>query len=56
MTLRTIATKEAPPGYSWRHCRFRRTRAKAGTPDSERKMLDAHEYGYKCWSFLVRSK
>lgn len=35
----------------WVFCRFKRAKAKKGQPDSERKMMDAHEYGYKCWCF-----
>lgn len=56
MALKEIATKPLPAGFRWVRCRFRRARAKAGTPDSERRVLDAHEYGYKCWSFPVRTK
>ncbi len=56
MELKTINTPELPAGYRWCKCRYRKTRAKAGTPDSERKVLDAHAYGYKCWSFPVRTK
>lgn len=54
MALKEIHTKPLPAGFRWVKCRFRRARAKAGTPDSERRVLDAHEYGYKCWSFPVR--
>jgi hypothetical protein len=56
MALKDIATKPLPAGFRWVKCRFRKARAKAGTPDSERKILDAHAYGYKCWSFPVRTK
>lgn len=56
MGLRSLGTKELPKGFRWCHCRFRRVRAKAGTPDSERRVLDAHEYGYKSWAFPVRCK
>lgn len=41
--------KEAPPGYKWIYCRFRRVK------NSDR-VLDAHEYGYEVWRFLVRGK
>lgn len=56
MALKEIMTKPLPSGYRWIKCRYRRVRAKAGTPESERRVLDAHAYGYKCWSFAVRSK
>lgn len=56
MALKDIATKPLPAGFRWVKCRFRKARAKAGTPDSERRVLDAHAYGYKCWSFPVRTK
>ena len=56
MALKEIATKPLPAGFRWVKCRFRKARAKAGTPDSERRVLDAHAYGYKCWSFPVRTK
>lgn len=56
MALKDITTKPLPAGFRWVKCRFRRARAKAGTPDCERKILDAHAYGYKCWSFPVRTK
>lgn len=35
----------------WVFCRFKRAKAKKGQPESERKLMDAHDYGYKCWSF-----
>lgn len=38
-----------PPGWRWICCRYRRV------PHSER-ILDAHEYGYKAWRFLVRQR
>lgn len=38
--------KPAPRGFRWQFCRYRRVR------NSDR-MLDAHEYGYECWAFLV---
>lgn len=44
-----MTTKDdpAPPGFRWVHCRFRRVR-------NSTKVLDAHNYGKECWSFLVR--
>lgn len=51
-----MAMKPLPAGYRWVKCRYRKVRAKEGTPDSERRILDAHEYGYECWSFAVRAK
>lgn len=38
----------APPGFKWIFCRFRRVR------NSDR-ILDAHDYGYEAWCFLVRA-
>lgn len=38
----------------WVFCRFKRAKAKKGQPDSERKMMDAHDYGYQCWCFPGR--
>jgi len=37
----------APKGFRWVYCRYRRVR------NSER-VLDAHDYGYEAWRFLVR--
>jgi len=37
------------PGYKWVCVRFRRVK-------NSTKVLDAHEYGYKAWCFLVRCK
>jgi hypothetical protein len=42
--------KTAPKGFRWIHTRFRKVRGNSG------KVLDAWDYGYKAWSFLVRSK
>lgn len=39
MALKDIATKPLPAGFRWVKCRFRKARAKAGTPDSERRIL-----------------
>ena len=38
----------APPGFRWIFTRFRRVK------NSDR-VLDAHDYGYECWAFLVRA-
>lgn len=46
--LRPIATKDAPKGFKWIFCRYRRVR-------NSQKVLDAHEYGYEAWAFLVRA-
>ena len=37
----------APPGFRWIFTRYRRVK-KTG------KVLDARDYGYECWRFLVR--
>lgn len=39
--------KPAPKGKKWVFCRYRKVRGKSG------KMLDAHDYGYRAWAFLV---
>lgn len=38
---------EAPSGFRWVFTRYRRVR-------NSDKVLDAHEYGYESWAFLVR--
>lgn len=38
----------APAGFRWVYTRYRRVRGGSG------KVLDAHDYGYKAWRFLVR--
>lgn len=40
--------KPAPPGWRWVFTRFRRVR---GTT----RVLDARDYGYESWAFLVRA-
>jgi hypothetical protein len=40
--------KPAPKGFRWVFCRYRRVR-------NSTKVLDAHEYGYEAWRFLVRA-
>jgi len=41
--------KPAPPGYRWVFTRYRRVKG------SKTKYLDARDYGYECWAFLVRA-
>lgn len=48
MNLKNIANKPAPKGFKWVCCRKRRVRGKS------EKVLDAHDYGYEAWCFLVR--
>ncbi|WP_337030400.1 hypothetical protein [Pantoea agglomerans] len=48
MTLKAITNKQPPKGYRWVFCRYRKVRG-----ESQRK-LDAHEYGWQSWAFLVR--
>lgn len=45
--MRQINNKPAPKGYKWVCCRYRKVRGNSG------KKLDAHEYGYEAWCFLV---
>ncbi|MDX1749486.1 MAG: hypothetical protein R3271_04095 [Methylophaga sp.] len=47
MSLRKINAKPAPEGYKWVCCRFRRKR-------NSDEVLDAQEYGYEAWCFLVK--
>lgn len=49
MAKRKINSKPAPKGMKWVCCRFRKVRGNSG------KKLDAHEYGYEAWCFLVPS-
>ncbi len=46
--MKSIKTKPAPPGYRWVFCRYRRKR-------NSDELLDAHDYGYEAWAFLVRA-
>lgn len=48
MTLRKIVEKEAPKGYRWFFCRYRHVR-------NSSRVLDAHQYGYEAWAFLVKA-
>lgn len=45
--LKKLGAQEPPQGMKWIFCRFRRVRGNSG------KVLDAHEYGYEAWAFLV---
>lgn len=47
MTQKKLGQSAAPPGYKWVFTRYRRVK------NSTRK-LDAHDYGYEAWAFLVR--
>jgi hypothetical protein len=41
------AIKDPPTGFRWVFCRFRKVRGSSG------RVLDAHDYGYQAWRFLV---
>ena len=45
-----MATKlrKAPAGWRWVFCRYRRVK-------NSNRILDAREYGYEAWYFLVRA-
>tara|TARA_B100002049_G_C16083504_1_gene378253 strand:+ start:2607 stop:2756 length:150 start_codon:yes stop_codon:yes gene_type:complete len=47
--LKKLVNKPAPKGFKWIFCRYRKVRGKS------KKRLDAHEYGYQAWAFLVRA-
>lgn len=47
MGLKSIVSKAAPKGFRWVFCRYRKVRG------NSQKVLDAHEYGYEAWAFLV---
>lgn len=44
-----LGNTPAPAGMKWIFCRYRKVRG------SSNKELDAHEYGYEAWAFLVRA-
>ena len=46
--MKDIVHKPAPEGFRWVYCRYRRVKG------SDDRYLDAHEYGYSAWCFLVR--
>ena len=45
--LKQLGAQEPPKGKKWVFCRYRRVRGNSG------RILDAHEYGYEAWAFLV---
>lgn len=45
----TTSVKPAPKGFRWIFCRYRRVH-------NSTKVLDARDYGYEAWCFLVRSR
>jgi hypothetical protein len=48
--MNTVQTnKVAPPGMRWICCRYRWTK-------DRKRLLDAHDYGYEAWCFLVPSR
>ena len=47
LMLKKLGRKSAPPGYRQIFCRYRRVK-------NSTKVLDAHDYGYEAWCFLVR--
>ena len=44
----TSKRRPAPPGFRWVFCRYRRVR-------NSSRYLDARDYGYDSWCFLVRA-
>lgn len=40
--------KPAPKGWKWVYCRYRRVK-------NSTRVLDARDYGYDSWAFLVRA-
>ena len=44
----TFQARPAPPGFKWVFTRFRRVK------NSKERYLDAWDYGYETWAFLVR--
>ena len=45
--LKQLGAQEPTKGKKWVFCRYRRVRGNSG------RILDAHEYGYEAWAFLV---
>lgn len=45
----TTARKPAPAGFRWVCVRYRRVK-------NSTKVLDAHDYGYEAWCFLVPTR
>lgn len=46
--MRRLGSSPPPPGFKWVFCRFRRVK-------NSQRYLDAREYGYEAWAFLVRA-
>lgn len=46
--MRRIPVGHPPPGFRWVFCRYRRVK-------NSNRVLDAWEYGYEAWAFLVRA-
>lgn len=46
--VKPIKHGPAPAGFKWVYTRFRRVR-------NSTKVLDAHDYGYEAWCFMVRT-
>lgn len=47
MTKKKLGQTAAPPGFKWVFTRYRRVK-------NSTRQLDAYEYGYEAWAFLVR--
>lgn len=47
--MTTSSRKPAPPGFRWVCVRFRRVK-------NSTKVLDARDYGYEAWCFLVPAR
>lgn len=45
--MKKIVVKQAPKGFRWVFTRSRRVK-------NSTKILDAWDYGYQAWAFLVR--
>ena len=48
VSRQNLKLKPAPTGFRWVFTRYRRVR-------NSSRILDAHEYGYEAWAFLVRA-
>lgn len=48
MYVRKLGDFPAPKGFRWVFTRYRRVR-------NSTRVLDAWEYGYQAWAFLVRA-
>ena len=47
--MRKLGNTIPPDGFKWVFCRYRRVK-------NSSKVLDAHEYGYEAWAFLVPAR